>query len=95
MEEDEIKLTNSKKKKSLFADLRDASKSPFSMAKEEETVKEEVKKQAERVRETIQEYPEDAKENEFDWFDNFVDRRKRRRMKRPTILKNFLLKKGY
>ena len=73
MEEDEIKLTNSKKKKSLFADLRDASKSPFSMAKEEETVKEEVKKQAERVRETIQEYPEDAKENEFDWFDNFVD----------------------
>lgn len=72
-EHKEFKLTNSKKKKSLFADLRDASKSPFSIAKEEETVKEEKKKQAERVRETIEEYPQDAEDSELAWFDDFVN----------------------
>lgn len=72
-EHDEIKLTNNKKKKSLFADLRDASKSPFSIAKEEEIVKEEKKKQADRVRESLKEYPQDAEDNEFAWLDDFTN----------------------
>lgn len=72
-EHDEIKLTNSKKKKSLFADLRDASKSPFSIAREEEAIKEEKKKQAERIRETIEEYPQDKEDSDIDWFDSFID----------------------
>ena len=71
-EQEEFKLTNSKKKKSLFADLRDASKSPFSIAKEEEIIKEEKKKRAELVKESIQEYPEDVKDDDTAWLDDFV-----------------------
>lgn len=72
-EQDEIKLTNIKKKKSLFADLRDASKSPFSIAKEEQTVKEEKKKRADRIKESLEEYPQDTEDNEFAWLDEFTN----------------------